>query len=66
MIERTPAGRFVRGGLAPAVYFVTLTVMLTWPLARSLGSSIAGQFGDNLYFIWLIGWIPRALFVLHQ
>ena len=46
--------------------FSMLTVIATWPLPRVMTHSIAGQYGDNLYFVWLIGWIQKALFELNQ
>lgn len=53
-------------GLAASVYFVLLTVGMTWPLVLHLGDSVVGQIGDNVYFIWLFGWFEKALFVLHR
>lgn len=46
--------------------FTLLTVAMTWPFLKVLAHSVVGQFGDNLYFIWLIGWVQEALFDLHQ
>jgi len=54
------------GLIWPVLFFLVLTVIMTWPLVLDMGRSIVGQYGDNLYFIWLIGWFQRALFVLHQ
>ena len=48
------------------VYFVLLTLAVTWPLVLRMGNSVAGRHGDSLVFIWLIGWVQKALFVLHQ
>ena len=30
-----------------------------------MGNEIAGEIGDNIYFIWMIGWVKKALFKLH-
>ena len=46
------------------LYFTLLTIITTWPLALRMGNAIVGQIGDNIYFIWLIGWFNRALFEL--
>lgn len=46
-------------------YFFCLTVFMTWPLLISMQSRMAGQLGDNIYFVWMIAWIKKALFELH-
>jgi hypothetical protein len=38
---------------------------MTWPLVKVMSDTIVGQVGDNIYFIWMIGWIKRAIFDLH-
>ncbi|MFQ5922094.1 MAG: hypothetical protein ACE5M4_04560 [Anaerolineales bacterium] len=43
-----------------------LTLAFTWPLLKEMGRAVVGQYGDNLYFIWLIGWTEKAIFELHQ
>ena len=55
------AGRFV----CAVGYFLALAVVVTWPLVLHLGDSVVGQYGDNLYFIWIIGWVKHALLDLH-
>ncbi|MHC1783401.1 MAG: hypothetical protein AB9891_11730 [Anaerolineaceae bacterium] len=47
------------------LYFVALTLVMTWPLALRMGSTMVGQIGDNIYFVWMIGWFKKALFDLH-
>jgi hypothetical protein len=47
-------------------YFLLLTLAFTRPLYRHLATHVAGDLGDNLYFIWQIGWFKQALFDLHQ
>jgi len=49
-----------------AAYFVILTVAMTWPLVLRMGNSVVGSYGDNLYYVWLIGWFEKANFVLHR
>jgi len=48
-----------------AVFFVIMAVVMTWPLAKEMHHSIVGQIGDNIYFIWMVGWFRKALFELH-
>lgn len=47
------------------LYFSLVTVMMTWPLVTRMGSSMVGEVGDNIYFVWMIGWVKKALFELH-
>lgn len=37
---------------------------MTWPLAAQMSDSIIGRIGDNIYFVWMIGWMKKALFEL--
>lgn len=46
------------------LYFTALTILMTWPLVLRMKGEIVGQIGDNIYFIWMIGWIKKALFEL--
>jgi hypothetical protein len=47
------------------LFYIGLAVVFTWPLVLRMGSSLTGQIGDNIYFVWMIGWMKRALFELH-
>ncbi len=47
-------------------YFTLLTLAFTRPLFQHLATHIAGSLGDNLYFIWQIGWFKQAIFDLGQ
>jgi hypothetical protein len=47
------------------VYFSALTILMTWPLAAHMSTDLVGQIGDNIYFVWMIGWMKKALFDLH-
>lgn len=51
--------------LGLAVYFTVLTLVATWPLVERMDRAVIGRLGDNLYFIWLIGWFEKALVTLH-
>lgn len=46
--------------------FTALTVGITWPLTAQLASAVVGWAGDNFYFVWLVGWYQKSLFVLHS
>ena len=52
--------------LGQVVYFLLLTFIFTRPLITKLSTHIAGSLGDNLYFIWQIGWFKQAIFDLKQ
>ncbi len=47
------------------LYFGLMAVVMTWPLALRMGNQMVGQMGDNIYFVWMIGWMKKALFELH-
>ncbi len=47
------------------LYFGVMAVLMTWPLALKMGNQMVGQMGDNIYFVWMIGWMKKALFQLH-
>lgn len=49
-----------------AAYFLGMTVVMTWPAVTRLADATVSRPGDNLYFIWLIGWVQEAVFKLHQ
>ena len=34
---------------------------MTWPLATRMRDSMVGEVGDNIYFVWMIGWLKKAL-----
>ena len=50
--------------LPALLWFILLAVVFTRPLITRMGSEIAGEVGDNIYFIWMIGWVKKALFSL--
>ena len=49
-------------GILLIFYFLFLTCLFTRPLCLRIASENVGGYGDNLYFIWQIGWIRQALF----
>ncbi len=48
------------------LYFLVLTFVFTRPLLSRISTHIVGRYGDNLYFIWMIGWTKQALINLGQ
>lgn len=65
---RVPGSRTGRIALALAVigWFACLSFVFTRPIAAHAAERVAGQPGDNLYFVWLFDWYERAIFELHQ
>ncbi len=49
---------------AVIVFFLALTIWMTWPQALHMGDAVVGSIGDNIYFVWMIGWVKKALFEL--
>jgi hypothetical protein len=37
---------------------------MTWPLITRMNSAMIGLIGDNIYFVWMLGWFKKALFEL--
>ena len=47
------------------VYFVAMSIIMTYPLIVKMGTAaLGGGGGDGSYFIWLVGWYQKALFQL--
>jgi hypothetical protein len=47
------------------LYFVIMTIVMTYPLILRMGvAAPGGGGGDGIYFIWLIRWYQKALFEL--
>ncbi len=47
------------------LWFGGLALLFTWPLVTHMTHSVAGQIGDNIYVVWMVGWLKKALFVEH-
>ena len=47
------------------LYFTLLTVGITFPLILKMNHAIIGEMGDNIYFVWMIAWMKKAIFELH-
>jgi hypothetical protein len=52
--------------LAPLLYYAFLAIVATLPLAFVAGNTTLGWGGDSHYFIWLIDWVGKSVFQLHQ
>ncbi len=52
-------------GVLIGAYFVALAVVVTYPMINHLTTRIIGQSGDNIYFVWLVGWFKKSIFELH-
>jgi uncharacterized membrane protein YozB (DUF420 family) len=65
--SKNPVTRFLAGTswLWALAYFTLATVWMTYPMAAKMAGSVIGQAGDNIYFVWMIGWLKKALFDLH-
>lgn len=47
------------------LFFLFATLLLTWPLVRTLGSAIPGDAFDGWQNYWNLWWLRRALLELH-
>jgi hypothetical protein len=48
------------------LFFILLSLIFTRPLIENLSTHIVGGYGDNMGFIWQIGWFKQAIFDLQQ
>ena len=46
------------------IFFTILTIVMTWPLITKMTDQMVGRIGDNIYFVWMIGWLKKSLFEL--
>jgi hypothetical protein len=46
----------MRNAFAVTILYFSLTIALTWPLARGLTRDIPGDFGDPLFTCWVMAW----------
>jgi hypothetical protein len=47
------------------LFFILLSLIFTRPLVNHLSTHIVGNYGDNMGFIWQIGWFKQAIFDFH-
>jgi hypothetical protein len=52
-------------GVLVGLYFAAVSVIVTYPLITHLSTRMIGTVGDNIYFVWLIGWFKKAIFEYH-
>jgi hypothetical protein len=50
------SGRGAIRSTAALLFFVAITIVMTWPLAAGLSHDIAGDFGDPLFTSWVLSW----------
>ena len=51
----------VRTGAGAALLLAALTLVVTWPLASRLGTSLPGDYGDPVFVSWAMGWVAGTL-----
>jgi hypothetical protein len=49
------------GSWAAALFFLALTIAVTWPLAAGLGRVVPSDYGDPLYAAWAMAWVMRQV-----
>ncbi|HEX9019217.1 MAG TPA: hypothetical protein VF806_08515 [Anaerolineaceae bacterium] len=62
--DKAARGRPFLSHLGALLFFAVLTIAMTWPLVLRMGNAVAGEIGDNIYFIFLIRWYQKAWFEL--
>lgn len=43
------------------LFFTVATVAFTWPLALRAPAGVVGRHGDNMHFVWMVGWFEQSL-----
>ena len=47
--------------LVPALAYVALTLVMTWPLAAGITRDVPADLGDSLLNLWILGWGSERL-----
>lgn len=47
--------------LFPWIFFTILGIIWTWPLVLHMRTFVAGNFDDNLQFVWQAAWVKQLL-----
>ena len=47
-----------------AAGYLAATLVVSWPLATRLTSSLAGDFGDSVFVMWVMAWVAQHLTAL--
>jgi len=63
LLDTIRQSRLLSHGVVLA-FFSVLTIGYTFPLVLRMSDSVVWDIGDNIYFIWLIGWYQKAIFQL--
>lgn len=61
ILHQRSGGHEVLGAL---IFYSVMALVMTWPLAERMSHAIVGEIGDNIYFVWMIGWMQKAIFEL--
>ncbi|MFN8077020.1 MAG: hypothetical protein U0Q15_16585 [Kineosporiaceae bacterium] len=48
-------------GLAITALSWALAVLMTWPMAKTISSTVPDEPSDPIYFAWQLAWVPHAL-----
>jgi hypothetical protein len=57
----TPSRGLARSAWTAGLFFLGLTILVTWPLGRGLGRDIPSDYGDPLYAAWAMAWVMRQI-----
>jgi hypothetical protein len=56
----------LRSGWHAAVLYTAVAIVATWPVARGLDRNVAGDLGDPVFAMWVLGWnCDQLLAILH-
>ena len=44
-------------GWSLALAVIVVSVIVSWPLAAQLGSSLPGDYGDPVFVMWVMAWV---------
>ncbi len=66
-VETFPVSALPKGRcLGPvSAFYLALTLLLTLPVALTMGSRLCGDVGDNYAFLWWLEWFSRTVADLH-
>ena len=48
-------------GAIPLFLYLSLTIVMTWPLAAGLSRDVPGDLGDSLLNMWILGWMAESI-----
>jgi hypothetical protein len=53
--------RFARSAGGAALFFLGVSLAVTWPLAAGLNRDVPSDYGDPLYAAWALAWVSRQI-----